>query len=423
MSEDLMDMNKDGVVSPKEKADALASFDTNQDGVVSRAEVAASGLARSQAPGPNVALAAASNVPILGPLINNVIMGDLAESRSVYEAKMNNLYAALGLTDNDAVSVATGEPSGIPEKAPEAADPVTGSVDTDMIAAISAAMGTDQPPNPLLGFDEYWGTDAITEEKQLNGDTRYVIKVGDSTREVRYTKDNPLSAITSMTDEDLYNLRKNAYLGGYYGDTKPVFVGPANQDDLTLVTQLMTDANLSGLEWKDSLTSRAEIGAKYGEPLDAAAIAEETQQAKDYLQAFEYENGVPISKDFINRTQRKIAKGETTLKDVDGWLRKHTLSTAYPAFSDALKSGMNVRDVAAPYLSTMSNLLEISTDEIDLQDHTLRKAMQGQDGTAMPLWQFEENLKKDERWQYTDNAYAEIGQSMQSAMSMMGLSY
>ena len=104
MSEDSMDA--------QELAAARAAYDTNQDGVLTREEVAASSLERAEVntPGlPNLIGAAASQVPILGPLINNMVMGDLVESRDVYEAKVGELYSSLGVTDG-AVSTATGEP-------------------------------------------------------------------------------------------------------------------------------------------------------------------------------------------------------------------------------------------------------------------------------------------------------------------------
>jgi hypothetical protein len=50
----------------------------------------------------------------------------------------------------------------------------------------------------------------------------------------------------------------------------------------------------------------------------------------------------------------------------------------------------------------MATILELTPESININDATLRSAI-GPD-KEMPLYEFERALRKDSRWQYTDNA-------------------
>jgi hypothetical protein len=58
----------------------------------------------------------------------------------------------------------------------------------------------------------------------------------------------------------------------------------------------------------------------------------------------------------------------------------------------------------------MSNLLEVDPGTLNLYTPAIRKAMQGTadpstgQRTSTPLWQFEDQVRQDPRWQYTQNA-------------------
>jgi hypothetical protein len=58
----------------------------------------------------------------------------------------------------------------------------------------------------------------------------------------------------------------------------------------------------------------------------------------------------------------------------------------------------------------MARTLEISPENIDFtKDATIQKALGAQigtDGVSQPIhmWQFNQQLRQDPRWQYTDNA-------------------
>jgi hypothetical protein len=56
----------------------------------------------------------------------------------------------------------------------------------------------------------------------------------------------------------------------------------------------------------------------------------------------------------------------------------------------------------------MASILEINPESININDATLRSAI-GPD-KEMPLYEFERALRKDSRWQYTDNARQKVSE-------------
>jgi len=79
----------------------------------------------------------------------------------------------------------------------------------------------------------------------------------------------------------------------------------------------------------------------------------------------------------------------------------------------------------------MVRILEIPEGGLDLEDPTIRKAMQGKAITdakgnstsyeTVPLWMFEQGLYKDSRWQYTSNARGKADTITLQLKEMLGL--
>lgn len=86
---------------------------------------------------------------------------------------------------------------------------------------------------------------------------------------------------------------------------------------------------------------------------------------------------------------------------------------------DLLSQGYNLDQVFAPYRQTMANLLEINPDEIDLNDQTLRSAIS--DKGDMNIYDFKKTLKRDNRWQYTENAKQEVADATLKILRDFGL--
>lgn len=150
------------------------------------------------------------------------------------------------------------------------------------------------------------------------------------------------------------------------------------------------------------------------QPLLERAIAEGADlmgtagDAENELAQWAQRNGLAMSRDAIGRYVSNIATGKQSLDDAKQDLRKTYLAGMFPAWADKINEGLDPSVIFEPYRNTAANLLERS--DIGLDDPLMKRATQyvGPDGkpSQLPLYQFEEQIRKDPRWQYTDNAYS-----------------
>jgi hypothetical protein len=150
------------------------------------------------------------------------------------------------------------------------------------------------------------------------------------------------------------------------------------------------------------------------------------QALKDYqaIQEIARSNGLRI-KDIIpgGMNERQVLEGIATGKLDANRIAQDTRILAQqgqPQYvRDLLSQGYNLDQVFAPYRQTMANLLEINADEIDLNDSTLRSAIS--DKGDMNIYDFKKTLKRDNRWQYTENAKQEVADATLKILRDFGL--
>ena len=86
---------------------------------------------------------------------------------------------------------------------------------------------------------------------------------------------------------------------------------------------------------------------------------------------------------------------------------------------DLLAQGYNLNQVYAPYRQTMANILEIGdADQIDLNDPTLRAAIT--DKGDMNVYDFKKLLRRDDRWQYTEQAKQDVSTAALDVLRDLG---
>lgn len=118
--------------------------------------------------------------------------------------------------------------------------------------------------------------------------------------------------------------------------------------------------------------------------------------------------GVNVSEDQMGDWIGGVIGGEYTTQTLADYVRDIARSK-YLGYQKQIDAGMTVRDIAAPYLSSYSSILEVDPSNVDVQDNLIQKALQGQmgqDGTVTPqtVYDFEKTLRKDPRWLKTKNA-------------------
>jgi hypothetical protein len=102
-------------------------------------------------------------------------------------------------------------------------------------------------------------------------------------------------------------------------------------------------------------------------------------------------------------------------------------SAKYSGFSDLIGKGVTVRQIADPYVQSMANILEVDPATIDYtKDETVKKGLgfsmaQGGVTQPMPMWQYEQSLRQDPRWAYTNNARDSVNGMAHQVLKDFGL--
>lgn len=131
-------------------------------------------------------------------------------------------------------------------------------------------------------------------------------------------------------------------------------------------------------------------------------------------------NGFDLDKDFsssINTWLQRLAVGESveTFKNV---IRSQAKLGLPDKVASLLDQGLDLDAIYSPYKKLMAATLEVNPETIQLNDPTLRGAI-GPD-KEMSLYDFQRALRKDARWQYTNNAREEVSNSALKVLQDFG---
>jgi hypothetical protein len=116
-------------------------------------------------------------------------------------------------------------------------------------------------------------------------------------------------------------------------------------------------------------------------------------------------NGVTLNQAQIDSFAKRVQDG-VDIKTIDSEIRGIAGLGMPEKVQKLLAQGIDLDTVYSPYRNLMASILELNPESIDLKDPTLRSAI-GPD-KEMPIYDFEKNLRKDFRWQYTDNAKRDV---------------
>ena len=132
-------------------------------------------------------------------------------------------------------------------------------------------------------------------------------------------------------------------------------------------------------------------------------------------------NGLDLQGNFGNQISgwlTAIAKGE----DVDN-IKQQIREVAKLGQPDSIKklidNGTDLKTIYAPYRNTMASVLEIQDPEsIKLTDPTLRMAISPTG--ELNLYDYQKALRKDNRWQYTEQARSEVARATKQVLQDFG---
>lgn len=154
-------------------------------------------------------------------------------------------------------------------------------------------------------------------------------------------------------------------------------------------------------------------------------------QASGYVQGFKQQAaayGVKPSDTWYGQKVGSVVVGDNTPEGVLGELKRMAMQR-YSHFADQIAAGETVADIAENYMQSMGRVLEINPESIDVFDRQIQEGLKarpvegGKPGqvAAMSISDFEDHLRKDDRWQFTDNAKETVMGQAKSVLEQFGL--
>lgn len=285
--------------------------------------------------------------------------------------------------------------------------PIVDIYTDDLVEAYQTALASNQARSTALGEDISWGqfiTDKIQEATALGLGGNGLAK---PTGTVSISTDSEAAArVEKIFLAELKRLPTPEEVQKYSAD---LIAEEKKKSSITKATQkkiggVLVTEYTGGIDKDQFLEERIRKLPEYSEAKKAASTL--TTQS---LQSTALANGLDLNANFgaevvagwVNRVQN----GEDI--DIFNNLIRKTAAVGLPDnLVKLVDSGVNLDAIYAPYKRTMANILEIPLDTITLDDSVLRGAI-GPDG-PMTIFDFQKQLRKDARWQYTDQAREEV---------------
>ena len=233
-------------------------------------------------------------------------------------------------------------------------------------------------------FVQYYNYRDLQESGNADGTTQYEQDIEKITRSLK-KRAVEIGSAAANDPTALRQAAENLYLTNKEADTTYI-------DDF-LASSIKTVAGM--------------IGGKVTEGYSGAAL-----QNYNSLVKAARDNGFQVS-DILpggaNEQQvlQGIASGNIDINRVVADARKLAAQGQPQYVRDLLAQGYNLSQIFQPYRQTMATVLEIGdADQIDLNDPLLRTAIT--DKGDMNLYDFKKALRQDNRWQYTEQAKADV---------------
>jgi hypothetical protein len=215
--------------------------------------------------------------------------------------------------------------------------------------------------------------------------------------------------LMKLENSDLYKERLRSWLLGIKPKLK--------QDGLTLTDAQLEDYYKRGI---DDLTifDEARSGSKFEVGKTGGT------QATDYnaLLSVATRNGISTSllpKVLGFDTIDEVLKDLQTGASIDDFTQKirNYAKTAMPEYVKKLiDQGQDLTDIINPYRATISDVLDIPYNSIDVTDKNIQNALAGN----ISLADLRKQLRKDDRWQYTDTARSEVANVTRQVLQDFG---
>jgi hypothetical protein len=215
--------------------------------------------------------------------------------------------------------------------------------------------------------------------------------------------------LMKLENSDLYKERLRSWLLGIKVKLK--------QDGLTLTDTQLEDYYKKGID-DVTIFDEALSGSKFEAGKTGGS------QATNYnsLLSIATRNGISTSLlpkvlgfDSIDQVLKELQTG-ASIDDFTQKIRNYA-KTAMPDYVKKLiDQGQDLTDIINPYRATISDVLDIPYNSIDVTDKNIQNAL----ASNISLADLRKQLRKDDRWQYTDTARSEVASVTRQVLQDFG---
>ena len=138
------------------------------------------------------------------------------------------------------------------------------------------------------------------------------------------------------------------------------------------------------------------------------------------LQKIAAANGLDLQKAFGTQLPTWLAsinKGES-IETFKKTIRNVAKIGMPQNIASLLDNGVDLDTIYSPYKNVMASVLEINPESITINDPLLRSAITGE--KELPIYEFQRQLRKDARWQYTNQAREDVSSSVLGVLKDFG---
>lgn len=211
-------------------------------------------------------------------------------------------------------------------------------------------------------------------------------------------------------------------MGSTVRDTYGSMFGDAGMDE----KQMDKWARLAvRMGWSQSeLVDRISSSVDYQKMLKQDALGGTAAETKAQLDSLASNYGLKLGDQWKATQLSKVMSGDDTIAGVQQRVQEMAMRE-YSAFADRIAAGETISEIADPYVSRMSDLLELNPNSVGTDNEMVQKALKQRtpEGkpAAMDLWTFEKEVRKDNRWQYTKNARQEVANVTSDLLRSFGV--
>lgn len=282
----------------------------------------------------------------------------------------------------------------------------TGKYSDALVNAYASAQQAAALQSSRLGRDftvrEYLSQEKLPGKESTQPSVREDIQIWDPTKIAGVVQDLAVKLLQrEATPEEVAYLANKLTNAQKKAATRTKYVTKDGKVTATVTGGLDEEQFLVDLIQKDKKFAPEITAIKQKKETKEASALESTRQ--DLIKTA-LANGVTLNADQIVNFEQRMKAGE----NIDA-IKNTIRDTAALGMPDQVKklvaSGVDLSTVYSPYKSILAQTLEINPNAITLNDPTLRMAI-GPD-KEMSLYEYQKALRKDPRWQYTNQARTE----------------